>query len=233
MRSRPRRMKRFIDPYGEFAFKYNAAYCCCDTEEEIQLPTGMGTGTFKRYFLGDGLEITICDLQLERELSIDFMAATREVIDMCCCLSGSYHYEFERRKTEQVALSSGDYHVRRYGGMPYSMKFPTGERIVFLEVRMDASRIQPCSDRKEDRRNYCVEDFLASCRPYFASGSLPLEQICSLEEMLACTYSGYAKQLFIEGRALEWIAYCVNRHFCEDRGFQQAVRLETAVASSM
>lgn len=216
MKSRTRKTRRFTDPYGEFAYKYNAAHCCCDTEDVIQLPASVGAGSINRFFLRGGMEITLADFQLERELSIDFMAAPYEAIDLCCCLKGSYRYDFG---DAEAVLHSGRYQVRRCGGLPYSMKFPAGERVVFLEVRTEFARILPCADRKEERNGCSMESLLGSCEPYVASGRLPLGRVHALEGMLNCPYFGHTKLLFLEGRALEWIAYCVNRHFCGKQDF--------------
>lgn len=200
---------RFADSYGALACKINADFCCGDTEDAITLPPAVGSGGMKRYFLAGGMEITLADFQLVRELTLE-LTSPAAVIELCFCLKGHFRCEFGGEQTE---LKAGQHQVRRYGSAPLRVIFPAGVRIVYAEVKTGSARLQPCPNRAEKQDGCRLADFMAVQEPCVINERVP-SHLCAPEQMLDCPYSGYTRLLFLEAKALEWAAYCINRHFC-------------------
>lgn len=169
----------------------------------IALPTSIALGSIKTICLNSGIRLVILDYGLNQPTIMEYVPS----VPSCgfgFCLSGDIEARMAGWK-KPFSIQSGQsafYSVPDMAGLKEKV---APERVVRVSVMMDPKLLRAFAGEKADRLPSALQDL--SKRPCRFAGTITPGMRVALYQILECPYHGLTRDLYIEGKVLELVAY--------------------------
>ncbi len=174
--------------------------------KEMPLPMDIGKGSVHLLALSTGIRLSICDYQLHHPTQLIYNAFPR-VFGFGFCLSGDIINKPSEFRDSGV-IRPGQSAVFHFDGGDMQETVST-ERVIRVDLILDPDQFQDiiCNDT---RLNFpSLQKVLTSPGRLFQP-LIPAMQ-SALMQMLNCPYHGATRNFFMEGKALELVAYKLDQ----------------------
>ncbi len=173
-------------------------------ESQFKIPSGLGYGCSKRIKLGDAIEVCFNDMQLYQEVQLSGKTQGDAYVLMFCLGENMVWQETNSKQSMELEKDTGVlYHVRDIDeiGIYEKGRHYQGITLTFHPKKFLKyfSPEEECSLFSKRLKNY-----------EYAIHDLSSQTKIILAETLRCPYAGRMKMLYLEGKALELLAACVN-----------------------
>jgi hypothetical protein len=175
------------------------------------LPEEIGKGSFGKTILRSGFELYITDFKLREPLIMN-RESNAPVIGLNFALSGSIRNKIQCSSDDWI-MDSGQSSLYYVPASNSSAEAAAKEPILAVSIQMEPWFFDTLLGREIDR---IPDDFgdIASGSPnrnyQYTNVITPLMQAV-VHQILNCPYHGLTRQLYLEGKAYELIAYPVSR----------------------
>ena len=189
------------------------------------LPEEIGMGSFRKTMLRSGFELCIMDFRI-REPHIVKGETDSPVIGLNFPLSGDIRYRMQYSANDDWVTDSGQSSLYYYPGSNTSGKAATKEPVVVVSIQMEPWFFNTLLERETDR---IPDDFadIASGSPsryQYTDAITPLMQAVA-HQIINCPYHGLTRQLYLEGKAYELIAYKLEQSLSNKKEYQKTFTL--------
>ncbi|UQZ82248.1 Regulatory protein PchR [Paenibacillus konkukensis] len=169
-------------------------------EQRIDIPSRIGRGSVTRTLIRPGMEIMYTDAVFEQNIRLHIQEAC-QLFEISYCLSGEIYSEWDGKRAytghetgSVLFLEDVLVYEEKKAGIPHQL----------LEVRLTPSELLHYAGDAAERRQ--MESWLSRHRGGIDRyPDTPAIRKC-ISDMIHCTYKGAMKRLYLESKALEWIA---------------------------
>ncbi|MEK3723197.1 AraC family transcriptional regulator [Paenibacillus sp. FSL H8-0034] len=170
------------------------------SEQRLTLPSHIGQGSITRTRIRPGMEILYTDITFEQDMKLHIQEAC-PLFELSYCLSGEIYCEWDG-KDSHTDKQTGN--VLFLDDVQVYEEKKAGIRNQLLEIRLSPDELlQYAGDVTEKGQ---METWLKHHRGNIDRyPDTPAIQKC-VSEMIHCTYHGTMKRLYMESKALEFIA---------------------------
>ncbi|WP_195575208.1 helix-turn-helix transcriptional regulator [Paenibacillus sp. 1001270B_150601_E10] len=178
------------------------------------IPANSGTGYLERWHLREGLELNWIDTQMNVPLIMD-VDVHYPHLEISYTLSGSGCWETSA-DAAQYELAAGVSTLISIRNTKLHAEMSHQERMLHMELRFDLRQFQgvlPAFERANERAVFCTQ----------VSKSPIIAQL--VDHMRQCPYTGALKRMYLEGKALELLAFHLDGMDREERSKQTVSKL--------
>ena len=186
------------------------------------LPEEIGIGSVRKTMLRSGFELYIMDFKI-REPHIVKGETDSPMIGLKFSLSGNIRYRMQYSANDDWVTDSGQSSLYYLPASNTSGKAATKEPVLAVLIQMEPWFFNILLERETDR---IPDDFgdIASGSPngkYLHTDVItPLMQAV-VHQILNCPYHGLTRQLYLEGKAYELIAYKLEQSLSSNMRYQK------------
>jgi AraC-like DNA-binding protein len=189
------------------------------------LPKEIGTGSFRKTMLRTGFGLYITDFKL-REPLIRKGKSNAPVIGLNFALSGSIRNRIQYSTNDGWVTESGQSNLYYAPASNTSGEAAAKEPILAVAIQMEPWFFNTLLEREFDR---IPDDFsdIASVSPsryQYTDVITPLMQAVA-HQIINCPYHGLTRQLYLEGKAYELIAYKLEQSLSNKIEYQKTFTL--------
>ncbi|WP_051287496.1 helix-turn-helix transcriptional regulator [Paenibacillus taiwanensis] len=159
-------------------------------------PSHSGTGNLHRIRLRDGLEINWFDAILDDPVTMD-VGIHYPHLEIAYTMSGKGCWQTSAQ-AQDFEICSGVSTLVYMNETKMHAEFSQSEPLLHMELRIDLRHLQaviPEMDRLSTRTFYCKQTVASPQIPFI------------VEQMKQCPYKGALQRLYLEGKALELLAF--------------------------
>lgn len=170
-----------------------------DWEQQLVLPSHIGTGSITRLRIRPGMEIVMTDVTYEHNMKLRIQEACR-LFELSYCLSGEIYCEWDGRDSYTGEQTGNVLYLEDI--QVYEEK-KAGHRHQLVEIRLSPDELFRYAADAAEKQS--METWLRRHR-----GSIdrypdsPAIRKC-VSELIHCTYKGTMKRLYMESKAMEFI----------------------------
>jgi AraC-like DNA-binding protein len=189
------------------------------------LPEEIGKGSFGKTILRSGFELYITDFKLREPLIMN-RESNAPVIGLNFALSGSIRNKIQCSSDDWI-MDSGQSSLYYVPASNSSAEAAAKEPILAVSIQMEPWFFDTLLGREIDR---IPDDFgdIASGSPnrnyQYTNVITPLMQAV-VHQILNCPYHGLTRQLYLEGKAYELIAYKLEQSLSDEKKYQKTFAL--------
>ena len=185
------------------------------------LPEEIGTGSSRKTMLRSGFELYIMDFKI-REPHIVKGETDSPMIGLKFSLSGNIRYRMQYSANDDWVTDSGQSSLYYLPASNTSGKAATKEPVLAVLIQMEPWFFNILLERETDR---IPDDFanIASGSPsryQYTDAITPLMQAVA-HQIINCPYHGLTRQLYLEGKAYELIAYKLEQSLLDKKRHQK------------
>ena len=189
------------------------------------LPKEIGTGSFRKTMLRTGFELYITDFKLHEPL-IRKGKSNSPMIGLNFALSGSIRNRIQYSTSDDWVIDSGQSSLYYVPASNSSGEAAAKEPILYVSIQMESWFFNTLLERETDR---IPDDFadIASVSPsryQYTDAITPLMQAVA-HQIINCPYHGLTRQLYLEGKAYELIAYKLEQSLSNKKEYQKTFTL--------
>lgn len=169
-------------------------------EQRLTIPSHIGKGSITRTRIRPGMEIMMTDITFEQDMKLQIQESC-QLFELSYCVSGEIYYEWSGKKTQ---TNSQIGNVTFLEDVQVYEEKKAGIRNQLLEIRFTPDELLHYAGDLTEKQQ--METWLRHYR-----GNIdrypdnPAIQRC-VSEMIHCTHIGTMKRLYMESKALEFIA---------------------------
>ena len=189
------------------------------------LPEEIGAGSIQKTMLRSGFELYIMDFKI-RKPHIVKAETDSPVIGLNFSLSGNTRYRMRYSANDDWVTDSGQSNLYYLPASDTSGEAATKEPVLVVAIQMEPWFFNTLLERETDR---IPNDFgdIASGSPsryQYTAAITPLMQAV-VHQILNCPYHGLTRQLYLEGKAYELIAYKLEQSLSNKKEYQKTFTL--------
>ena len=189
------------------------------------LPEEIGTGSIQKNLLRTGFELYITNFKL-REPLIRKGKSNSPMIGLNFALSGSIRNRIQYSTSDDWVIDSGQSSLYYVPASNSSGEAAAKEPILYVSIQMESWFFNTLLERETDR---IPDDFadIASVSPsryQYTDAITPLMQAVA-HQIINCPYHGLTRQLYLEGKAYELIAYKLEQSLSNKKEYQKTFTL--------
>ncbi|MBE9914114.1 helix-turn-helix transcriptional regulator [Paenibacillus donghaensis] len=169
-------------------------------EQRLTIPSDIGRGSVTRIRIRPGMEIMMTDITFEQDMKLQIQESC-QLFELSYCVSGEIHCEWNGKKSYTNSQTGN---VTFLEDVQVYEEKKAGIRNQLLEIRFTPDELlHYAGDLTEKQR---METWLRHHRGNIDRyPDTPAIQRC-VSEMIHCTHLGTMKRLYMESKALEFIA---------------------------
>ncbi|MBE9582323.1 MAG: helix-turn-helix transcriptional regulator, partial [Proteobacteria bacterium] len=189
------------------------------------LPKEIGTGSFRKTMLRTGFELYITDFKLREPLIMN-RKSNSPVIGLNFALSGSIRNKIQYSSDDWI-MDSGQSSLYYVPASNSSAEAAAREPILAVSIQMVPWFFDTLLARKTDRIPDDFGDIASGSQNgkyLYTDVITPLMQAV-VHQILNCPYHGLTRQLYLEGKAYELIAYKLEQSLSNKKEYQKAFTL--------
>jgi AraC-like DNA-binding protein len=190
------------------------------------LPKEIGAGSIQKNRLRTGFELYIADFKLCEPLVMN-RKSNAPVIGLNFALSGSTRNRMQYSTNDDWVTDSGQSSLYYVPASNSSGEAATKEPVLFVSIQMEPWFFNTLLEREIDRIPADFAD-IASGSPngkyLYTDVITPLMQAVA-RQIINCPYQGLTRQLYLEGKAYELIAYKLEQSLSNKKEYQKTFTL--------
>ena len=212
--------------FEDFQLTYKSAKQKMPLDSFWNLPEEIGAGSIQKNRLRTGFELYITDFKL-REPLVMSSKPNAPVIGLNFALSGSIRNRIQYLTNDDWVTESGQSNLYYAPASNTSGEAATKEPVLAVSILMEPWFFNTLLRRETDR---VPDDFvdIASGSPngkyQYTDVITPLMQAVA-HQIINCPYHGLTRQLYLEGKAYELIAYKLEQSLSNKKEYQKTVTL--------
>ena len=189
------------------------------------LPKEIGAGSIQKNRLKTGFELYITDFKLREPLAMN-RKSNAPAIGLNFALSGSIRTRIQYPKSDDFVMDSGQSSLYYVPASSTSGEAATKEPVLAVSIQMEPWFFNTILERETNR---IPDDFgdIASVSPgryQYTDVITPLMQAV-VHQIINCPYHGLTRQLYLEGKAYELIAYKLEQSLSNKKEYQKTFTL--------
>jgi AraC-like DNA-binding protein len=170
------------------------------SEQQLALPVHVGSGTISRTRIRPGMEIMVTDVTFVQDMRLR-IRENCQLFELSYCLNGDIHCEWSGKESHTVRQTGNVLFLEDVCVMEEKR---AGVRHHLLEIRLTPGELMRYAEDPAEKSR--MEGWLEHHRGGIDSfPATPAIQKC-VAELLHCTHRGSLKRLYLESKALEFIA---------------------------
>ncbi|WP_235206656.1 helix-turn-helix transcriptional regulator [Paenibacillus tyrfis] len=171
-----------------------------DREQRLAIPSHIGKGSVTRIQIRPGMEIMTTDVTFEQDMKLQIQESC-QLFELSYCVSGEIHCEWNGKKSHTIAQTGN---VLFLEDVRVCEEKKAGIRNQLLEIRFAPDELLRYAEDLTEKRK--METWLKHHRGNIDQYPItPAIQRC-VSDMIHCTHLGTMKRLYMESKALEFIA---------------------------
>ena len=191
------------------------------------LPKEIGTGSFQKTMLRNGFELCIMDFKLLEPLIVKGELDS-PVIGLNFSLSGSIRNRMQYSTSDDWVTDSGQSNLYYSPVSNTSGKAATKEPVLAVAIQMEPWFFNTILEKETDR---IPDDFgdIASGSPsrYQYTNAITTLMQAVAYQIINCPYHGLTRQLYLESKAYELIAYKLEQSLSSKKRYQKTFALRS------
>ena len=189
------------------------------------LPEEIGTGSIQKNLLRTGFELYITNFKL-REPLIRKGKSNSPMIGLNFALSGSIRNRIQYSTSDDWVIDSGQSSLYYVPASNSSGEAAAKEPILYVSIQMESWFFNTLLERETDRipDDFADIDSGSPSRYQYTDVITPLMQAV-VHQILNCPYHGLTRQLYLEGKAYELIAYKLEQSLSNKKEYQKTFTL--------
>jgi len=169
-------------------------------EQQLAIPSHIGKGSVTRTRIRPGIEILMTDITFEQDMKLQIQESC-QLFELSYCVSGEIHCEWNGKKSHTNSHTGNVTFLEDV--LVYEEK-KAGIRNQLLEIRLAPDELLHYAGDLSEKQQ--METWLRHHRGNIDRyPDTPAIQRC-VSEMIHCTHIGTMKRLYMESKALEFIA---------------------------
>ncbi len=169
-------------------------------EQRLTIPSHIGKGSVTRTRIRPGMEIMLTDITFEQDMKLQIQEAC-QLFELSYCVSGEIHCEWNG-KSSHTSSQTGN--VTFLEDVKVYEEKKAGIRNQLLEIRLTPNELLYYAGDLTEKQQ--METWLRHYRGNIDRYTeTPAIQKC-VSEMIQCAHRGTMKRLYMESKALEFIA---------------------------
>jgi AraC-like DNA-binding protein len=190
------------------------------------LPKEIGMGSVRKTMLKTGFELYITDFKLREPLAMN-RKSNAPVIGLNFALSGSIRNRMQYSTNDDWVTESGQSNLYYAPASNTSGEAAAKKPVLAVAIQMEPWFFNTLLEKETDR---IPDDFadIASGSPngnyQYTNVITPLMQAV-VHQILNCPYHGLTRQLYLEGKAYELIAYKLEQSLSNKKEYQKTFTL--------
>lgn len=189
------------------------------------LPEEIGRGSLRKTMLRNGFELYITDFKLHEPLIMK-RESNSPVIGLNFALSGSTRNRMQYSTNDDWVTDSGQSILYYTPASNTSGEAAAKEPILYVSIQMESWFFNTLLERETDRipDDFADIDSGSPSRYQYTDVITPLMQAV-VHQILNCPYHGLTRQLYLEGKAYELIAYKLEQSLSNKKEYQKTFTL--------
>jgi AraC-like DNA-binding protein len=157
--------------------------------------------------LDSGLELAIEDFKPLENLYIN-LEVERPPLELYFCLSGKMR-RIDQGGENKMVVSAGQVALWFSPELKSKVEYPAGDPIRWVVIRLDSRLLKILPESKPEQIPAFLRGFLFEGKRGFYSyqKKMTASMRMSVYQILNCPYRGFIRKLYLEGKALELLAY--------------------------
>ncbi|MGW8443224.1 helix-turn-helix transcriptional regulator [Paenibacillus sp. S33] len=189
-------------------------------EQQLTLPPHMGKGSMTRTQIRPGMEIVVTDLTFEQNMKLHIQEAC-PLFELSYCLNGEIYCEWNGKESHTNRLTGNVLYLE--DELVYEEK-KAGVRHQMLEIRCSPQELFHYAGDIAEKHS--METWLQRYKGNIDSyADTPAMHKCVFD-MIHCNYNGTMKRLYMESKAMEFIALFGEMDGHETRGTSHFISRE-------
>ena len=176
-------------------------------EISLEIPEALGMGSLREIRLHSGIRLGIVDCELRKPDVMKYEINAPALVGFGFCLSGNIKSSASCLKDSFVIKKgqSGFFHFLDLNGVTEEVK----GHMLRVSVQMEAKLFCSLMEDDFDHIPPALRKFAdgAEVKPFRVADIITPSMQTALHQILSCPYHGLTRQLFLEGKAMELIAY--------------------------
>ena len=185
------------------------------------LPDEIGTGSLRKTMLSTGFELYVTDFRLREPLIMN-RKSNSPVIGLNFALSGSIRNRIQYSTSNDWVTDSGQSSLYYVPASNTSGEAAVKNPVLAVSIQMEPWFFNTLLERETDRipDDFADIDSGSPSRYQYTDVITPLMQAV-VYQIFNCTYHGLTRQLYLEGKAYELIAYKLEQSLSDNKRYQK------------